>query len=326
MAQLVGGSIFAINVEAPPLAIGGALLAVHGMDDVISGYKKMVTGESNENATVQATASIAKSFGMNKNDALALGRALDLVLGLISPTGPMTGGPKLAPAFASHGSMVESVVTKGAPEMYPLFVMSSTSKVVDSLPANTSNSSPQLSTQAVAGKVWGTFFGLNKALDEKVALPTFTNLLERLSGIFLKEQAPSATVLSQVTLFTKNSKGYLIDTGRRVDFAMLFEKSDWLVEATTRNQLLQASEKTEAGIRKFEQLENFNDLVLNANHGGPTLFGRANGFSETFRLRRPSLLVGEYPIFEAISEGLYDLDKMLNEVRQLPVSQAGAKK
>ena len=86
------------------------------------------------------------------------------------------------------------------------------------------------------------------------------------------------------------------------------------------------SEKTEAGIRKFEQLENFNDLVLNANHGGPTLFGRANGFSETFRLRRPSLLVGEYPIFEAISEGLYDLDKMLNEVRQLPVSQAGAKK
>lgn len=329
MAQMIGGAAFAINVEAPPLAVGGALLAVHGFDDLNSGIKKIITGESEENATVQAATAVAKGFGVNENKALAFAQAFDLVLGLISPTGPLSGGPKLATALVSSGRTVESVAAKSGPTLIPSIVqMATASKAADNLLANTPEPTPQLTTPQVAGKAWGRFFGLNKAAEpgEKVALPTFTNLLERLSGTFLKENTKNATILEQVTLFTQDSKGGFIDTGRRVDFNIRFQKADWLLEVTTRNQLSLALDKSEAGLRKLGQLDDFGSLVLNANRGGPSLFGRASRSEEFLKLRRPSLLIGEYPIFEAIAAGLYDLEKLFLEIKQLPPSPASTVK
>jgi len=325
MAQMIGGAVLAVNIEAPPVAVGGALLAAHGFDDLFSGIKKIMTGESEENATVQAANAMAKGFGMEKNNALALARAFDLVLGLISPTGPLSGGPKLAAGLVSGGRALESAVVKTGPTLIPPIVaMASASKLSDSSLANAPEPPPQLTTPQVAGKAWGRFFGLNKALDEKVALPTFTNLLERLSGTFLKENTKNATILDQVTLFTKDSKGGFVDTGRRVDFGILFQKADWLLEVTTRNQLSLALDKSAAGLQKLDQLEDFGNLVRNANHGGPSLFGRASGSKEFLQLRRPSLLIGEYPIFEAISAGLYDLEKLFLDIKQLPTTSTSA--
>jgi RHS repeat-associated protein len=321
MAQMITGAAFAINVEAPPLAVGGALLAVHGFDDLNSGIKKIITGESEENATVQAATAVAQGFGVDKDKSIAFAKSLDLVLGLISPTGPLTGGSKLATSLASGGNIVESVATKTGPSIIPPIVaMSSAAKGGDAVTGNAPEPPPQLTTPQVAGMAWGRFFSLNKPA-ERVALPAFTNLLERLSGTFLRENAKNATILDQLTLFTKDAKGGFIDTGRRIDFGIRFQKADWLLEVTTRNQLSLALEKSAAGLRKLDQLEDFGSLVRSANQGGSSLFGRARGSTEFLQLRRPSLLIGEYPIFEAISAGLYDLEKLFLEVNQLAGSK-----
>jgi hypothetical protein len=73
---------------------------VNGADDFMTGMRQMISGR-NERGAIEATVTVvAHSAGMNQQNAEALGSGTSMVLGFVSPSGPMTSGPRAVPALA----------------------------------------------------------------------------------------------------------------------------------------------------------------------------------------------------------------------------------
>jgi RHS repeat-associated protein len=121
----LGGAVF-IQIEVPVAAqvVGGIALA-HGTDDFLTGWKQMVTGEKETNATTKIATATARAAGASEATATAVGTGVNLGLGMVSPGGGITQLPGAALATTSTGEKV-LVATQVAVDTRPLVGVSQT--------------------------------------------------------------------------------------------------------------------------------------------------------------------------------------------------------
>lgn len=98
-AQTVAGAFVFIQVEVPVAAqVVGGIAMVNGVDDFAMGWRQLVSGRE-ERGAIQ-TAATATVGLVTDNKAKAFGDGVSMGFGFVSPTGPMTGGPRVVPALA----------------------------------------------------------------------------------------------------------------------------------------------------------------------------------------------------------------------------------
>jgi len=112
--QLVLGGL-ALAAPEPTMVtkVVGTVAVVNGSDDFMTGWRQMISGSQERGAIETAVTETAEAAGMSRPNAEALGTGTSMALGFVSPTGPMTSGPRAAPALArlSTGEQVLVTVT-----------------------------------------------------------------------------------------------------------------------------------------------------------------------------------------------------------------------
>ncbi|AFZ22068.1 SpvB/TcaC N-terminal domain-containing protein [Allocoleopsis franciscana] len=111
-AQAVVGAAVFVQVEVPVAAqVVGGIAVVHGLDDMQTGLRQLITGRQERSATQQTVSAIAQGAGASRQTAEAIGTGTDIGLGFVSPTGPITGGPRAALQLATTGPRVVEATT-----------------------------------------------------------------------------------------------------------------------------------------------------------------------------------------------------------------------
>ncbi len=111
-AQAVVGAAVFVQIEVPVAAqvVGGVAL-FHGLDDVVTGAKQMITGRKEKTVTHQVAEGTAKLAGASEPTANAIGTGVDMTAGLVSPSGGATKLPGLALATMTTGETMVVVRT-----------------------------------------------------------------------------------------------------------------------------------------------------------------------------------------------------------------------
>lgn len=100
-AQTVAGAFVFIQVEVPVAAqVVGGIAMVNGVDDFATGWRQVVSGREERGAIQTMATAAAGVVTNNEAEARAFGDGVSMGLGFVSPTGPMTGGPRAVPALA----------------------------------------------------------------------------------------------------------------------------------------------------------------------------------------------------------------------------------
>lgn len=324
LAQGLAGLAVAANIEAPGVAqVAGIALALHGYDDFKTGLTKLITGVETDNSTVAAVKSVAMGFGADEQKATATARSLDLVLSLISPTGPVGGGPKLATALATGPAPAMAAALRDAPPVLRAMQMTNAGAKAGGAaegPSKSSGSKPEAPQSAKEGqalqRLWGYYFGGGPS---KAPLKSFTNLLSSASAKYLRS-AGSKDVLEEVELFTKDKSGKLTSLGRIADAVIVDGKGFLIAEWSTRREFLKALAKQSG--RKYDQVKDLLEATQRARTEGGELYGRLGstqrgGGTAFLRLENPSLTVGDYPVAEGLAKGELTLADLLKQIDDL---------
>jgi RHS repeat-associated protein len=95
----LGGLALAAPEPTMLTKVVGVIAVVNGADDFMTGWRQMVSGRQERGAIETAVTAGAQSAGMSRKDAEALGTGTSMALGFVSPSGPMTSGPRAGRAL-----------------------------------------------------------------------------------------------------------------------------------------------------------------------------------------------------------------------------------
>jgi RHS repeat-associated protein len=86
VAQAVVGAAVFVQVEVPVAAqVVGAVAVVHGVDDMQAGFRQMISGRRERNATETVVTATAEVAGADRQTAERIGTGVDIGLGFVSP-------------------------------------------------------------------------------------------------------------------------------------------------------------------------------------------------------------------------------------------------
>lgn len=110
-AQLVAGGLALLAPEPTMVTkVVGGIAVVNGADDLLTGTRQLITGRREQGAIETAVSATAQAMGMSEESADALGSGVNAGLGFVSPSGPISGGPRFGMAMATAGSRETAVV------------------------------------------------------------------------------------------------------------------------------------------------------------------------------------------------------------------------
>jgi RHS repeat-associated protein len=99
--QLALGTLALLAPEPTMVTkVVGTIAVVNGSDDFMTGARQLISGRQERGAIETTVTVTAEAAGMNQDNAEALGTGTSMALGFVSPTGPMTNGPRAVPALA----------------------------------------------------------------------------------------------------------------------------------------------------------------------------------------------------------------------------------
>jgi len=131
-AQAVfGGAALLVPEPTMLTKVVGGIAVVNGADDFMTGWRQMISGRQERGAIETTVAITAEAAGMSRQNAEALGSGTSMALGFVSPTGPMTSGPRAVAAVTRTERVLATAGAMSREERAVVTAATETPRIVD---------------------------------------------------------------------------------------------------------------------------------------------------------------------------------------------------